>query len=134
AAEISALLETKFAAGLTYSNFFKSDKLVSFDVKDDKPSLKKYGAKETKTSIIAQLYMKYAVKVDIEDGKYIVTVKDIFMDNKDATERKSGEITKFACNTSNLTFKEDSAIKKGLFYNHLHLLEKFNVIDPSTNN
>ena len=78
--------------------------------------------------------MKYAVKIDIDEGKYTVTIKDMAVNNNDETERKSGEEMEFACNASNITFREDALIRKGLFYNHLNLPEKFLTRDPTSNN
>ena len=126
-AEITQLIEEKFPDGINRENFAKSEKQITFLVKNDKPNIKKMGGKETKTHTIALLYMKYQVTIDIQDGRYTATLRQIFLDNLDATERKSGDISKFACNTSNLTFKTDPGVLKGLVYDHMHFLQKFDI-------
>ena len=125
--EILQLVEEKFPEGINRDHFVKNDKQASFQVHNDKPNIRKMGGKEAKTHTIALLYMKYQATIDIEDGKYTATLRNIFLDNKDATERKSGDISKFACNTSNLTFKTDPGILKGLIYLDMHLLEEFDI-------
>ncbi len=124
AQEVAEKLEAKFSGN---EGYHKTDKKIVFLVNNDKPNIKKYGAKEMKTSIIAQLYMKYNVSIELAENSYTVTVKNVFMDNKDKTENVSGELTKFVCNTSNLTFKTSESIQKGLVYNHMHFLEKFQI-------
>ena len=109
------------------SDPIKVENNLTFVVNNDKQNIKKYGGKEMKTSIIAQLYMKYEVSVTASDSTYVVSLKEIFVDNKDRTERKFGEISKFICNTSNLTFKDDPAILKGLTYIDKHFLDRFDV-------
>jgi len=130
-AEISKLITGKFASYLPEVALSTPVNPIIFSVKNDKPNIKKYGAKEMKTSIVAQLYMKYDAVIDIKDNQYTVTLSKIFLDNKDSTQRKSGDISKFICNTSNLTFKTDEKIAEATRYNHKHFIEKFDVALPS---
>ena len=124
---ISGLLDTNLEAAPFKESYSKTDQKITFRINDDKPNIKKYGGKVMKTALIAQLYMKYDVIIDIVDNQYTVTVKNIFLDNRDATEKKSGDISKFACTTSNVSFKTDDKVRNGLAYSHRHLLEKYDV-------
>ncbi len=103
---------------------------IRFSVDNDKPNIKKYGAKEMKTSIIAKLYLKYDAVIEVKDNAYSVKLTNIFLDNKDRTERNSGDITKYVCNTSNLTFKTDEGVQQGMRYVNRHLTEKYDLTKP----
>lgn len=127
ATEIAALLDSKFSAAPRVSAFSRSAPKITFRIEDDKPNLKLYGAKRMTTSIIAQLYMKYDVAIDVTKDCYTVTLTNIVLDNKDLTERKSGEISKFVCNLSNLTFKTDEIIQNGLKIDNRFFIDRFTI-------
>ncbi len=127
ASDLAALLESRFSSAPRIIGFAKSPSKITFTVQDDKPNLRFYGAKPMTTSIIAQLYMKYDVSIDLMNECYTVTLTNIFLDNKDLTERKSGEISKFVCNLSNLTFKTDEIIQNGLKLDHRFFIDRFTI-------
>ena len=100
---------------------------LAFEVKNDKLSLKDFGAKPISTSFFAQLYMNYNVEITVTEGKYIVTLRNIYLDNKDATNKKAGDISKFICTMSKVSFKTDEGLMEGLSYIDQHFSNLFNL-------
>jgi hypothetical protein len=108
-------------------NFQIIDNTISFEVNDDKVNFKKYGGTAMGTAFIAQLFMKYLVVIDFKDNKYRVTVKDIFLDNKELQYRMSGDISEFCTKKATTVFLTGKTITTGMIYNHKHFLEKFDI-------
>ena len=121
----AAINETLLAGALTVFDEKKIPPSLSFDITNDKVRLKDFGAKPMSTSFLAQLYMNYHAEISVADGKYTVTLRNIYMDNKDSTQKKAGDISKFICTTSNVSFKTDETLMKGLGYVDQHFSNLF---------
>jgi len=107
---------------------------IRFTVDNDRVNARKYGLKEFKLATVAKLYMKYDAVIEVKDKQYTVTVRNIFMDNKDRTDRKSGDVSSFVCNMSNLTFKTDPKVMEGLGLVDRHFRERFDLNVPPDEN
>lgn len=129
--EIAVMIKEKMASVTSDTVVATQKQQFAFPVKNDKADIRKYGGKPFKTVTFAQLYMDYSPVIDVEDNKYKVTIREILLSNNDATEKKAGRLDKFVCNTSNISFKTEEGVQKGLTYLNSHLTDKFDVTIPA---
>lgn len=115
-------------------NFQIIDNTISFVIDNDKVNFKKYGGTTMGTAIFIQHYYKYLVVIDFKEEKYRVTVKDIFLDNKNIMVRDSGNFEEYITKKKNTEFTTNSITIKGLQYFHKDFLNKFNINTESKKN
>lgn len=115
-------------------NFQIIDNTISFVIDNDKVNFKKYGGTTMGTAIFIQYYYKYLVVIDFKEEKYRVTVKDIFLDNKNIMVRDSGNFEEYITKKKNTEFTTNSIAIKGLQYFHKDFLNKFNINTESKKN
>ncbi|HEX9979201.1 MAG TPA: hypothetical protein VGB50_01390 [Flavobacterium sp.] len=125
--EISSMVKERMASVTADTVVATNQAQFTLPVKRDKVNFKKYGGTSFNTIAFAQLYMDYSVVIDVSDNKYRVTIRQIKLDNRDATEKKAGDLSTFVCNTSNISFRTDEGTRKGMQYMHKHFLEKFDI-------
>lgn len=110
---------------LQYDNFQLIDNTISFEINDDKVDFKKYGGTTMGTVLFVDSYFKYLAIIDFKDEKYRITLKEIFLDNKNIMARSQGYFQEYITKKKSTLFTTNNLATKGIIYFDKHFLEKF---------
>jgi len=124
--ELIKYFEKEVMINFKQDNFQIIDNTISFTINDDKINFRKYGGTAMGTVLFTLAFYNYLVVIDFKEGKYRVSVKEIFIDNKIfGPGQSSGYLEEFITKKKGSMFTTNGLATTGLIYNHKYFLEKF---------
>lgn len=124
--ELIKYFQKEVIINIKQDNFQNIDNTISFTIQDDQCNYKKYGGTTMGSILFVSNSMKYLVVIDFKEGKYRVTAKDIYLDNKlYGLGHDSGDLAEYVTKNNQTLFTTNNLASKGLIYFDKHFLEKF---------